>query len=304
MLGGSYFVGRIFCIKASRTENFEITVMNRGRLPIRRPHVTEYVYDRNDSLSIEEMFLPQLAGKHFDAFIDMCAYEPGQIKAALEHFGDKIGQYIYVSTASVYSTEDLSIRHESDPVMDEPKIHDQNSDYVWKKLLLERECVEECTKRGIPYTILRPAVIFGPFNYSPRESFYIEKIAKHQKVPVLKDATAKFSMVYALDINEAFQLICGDERAYNKVFNLAAPEEVTHEMFYDSLERFNGAPYDRDEYTCDEAAKMGIPVTFPTKYDELYSSELFCKTFDFSFTPYDEAMKKTFDIFMDAYLPR
>lgn len=301
IIGGSYFVGRVFVIKALQTNDFDITVINRGRAPLRRPRVTEYQFDRNDSARIEAELIPQLEGKMFDAIIDTCAYEPGQINASVGHFAKFTKQYIYLSTASVYSTDDLTIRREDDPVMGEPKQHTEMADYVWKKLLLEGECKEACAKHGIAYTILRPAVIFGPFNYSPRESRYIEQIVKHQKVEVVTDATAKFSMVYALDLSRALQLMIGDERAYNEIFNMAAPEEITYGYFYESLERISGVKFERNEFRYEEAAAKNIPVSFPAIYDELYSGEKFCKKFGFEYTPYEEAMAKTYEIFKNVY---
>ncbi|MBR2831833.1 MAG: NAD-dependent epimerase/dehydratase family protein [Oscillospiraceae bacterium] len=301
IIGGSYFVGRVFCIQASRTENFEITAVNRGRAPINKPHVRELVFDRNDGEAIREQLLPQLGDEKFDALIDTCAYEPGQIRNAVEQFGDRIGQYIYFSTASVYSTDDLTMRHEGDPVMAEPKVRTEMSDYVYKKLLLENELIEECGKRNIPYTILRPTIIFGPLNYTPRESKFIELIARGHVVPLLVGAPAKFNMVYVIDISRALQLMVGDERAYNEIFNLSAPEIIDRPFFYESLERFNGEPYQKREYTIEEAPGQDIPLTLPTVYDELYSGEKFARTFDFKYTPYEDAMKNTFDIFKSLY---
>lgn len=301
VIGSSYFVGRVFCLQAARTGDFGLTVINRGNAPLGKPDIREHAFDRNDDAAIRANLLPLLAGERFDALIDTCAYEPGQIQKILGLFGDRIGHYIYISTASVYAVGDLSERREGDPVMAEPKQRTEMTDYVYKKLLLERELTAACEPRGIPWTILRPTIIFGPFSYAPRERWFIERIAKGQPVPVLTDAPAAFNMVYVHDISRALQILVGDERGHNQIFNLAAPERITWPLFYDSLERCNGAPYERRPCTQAQAAAESLPLTMPTTHDELYSGEKFAKTFALQYTPYDDAMKKTFEVFKGVY---
>lgn len=301
VIGGSYFVGRVFCLQAARTEDFALTVLNRGNAPLDRPNIREHVFNRDDDAAIRAQMLPRLADERFDALIDTCAYEPGQIRKALELFGDRIGQYVYISTASVYAANDLSERREGDPVMAEPERHTEMTDYVYKKLLLEGELGAECERRGIPWTILRPTIIFGPFNYAPRERWFIERIVKGQPAPVLTDAPAAFNMVYVHDISKALQILVGDPRGHNQIFNLAAPERITWPLFYDSLERCNGAPYERRACTVAQAAADGLPLTMPTTWDELYNGEKFAQTFAFQYTPFEAAMKKTFEAFRGVY---
>ena len=112
VIDGSYFVGRMFCLQATRTGDFGLTVINRGNAPLGKPDIREHAFDCNDDAAIRANLLPLLAGERFDALIDTCAYEPGQIQKILGLFGDRIGHYIYISTASVYAVGDLSERRE------------------------------------------------------------------------------------------------------------------------------------------------------------------------------------------------
>lgn len=301
ILGGSYFVGRIFCIFASRTGEYEITLVNRGRQPVRRECVTELVCDRNDVERLRSEILPTLSGKHFDTLIDTCAYEPGQVSSILPLFAPLADQYLLLSTASVYSTEERSARRESDPLMEKPAKFDSNSEYVWKKVLLEQELREVAGLVGIPFTIFRPAAIFGPFNYAPRESWYIERMVKRQPIPVLNDAPARFQMVYAPDVANAMMLAAGNPQAYNRVFNLAAPEVITRALFYQALEKCFGEPVSRISITEEEASLYGLSLSLPVRYDELYDGSEIERTLSFSYTPFSESMQKTVNVFKNVY---
>ena len=90
---------------------------------------------------------------------------------------DKIKQYIFISTCSVYDPLGNSVKTESDPMLSN-FAGGVISDYVMKKCLLEIELVNICKEKNLPYTILRPTFIYGPFNYAPRESYFIKLIAE------------------------------------------------------------------------------------------------------------------------------
>ncbi|MCR5387993.1 MAG: NAD-dependent epimerase/dehydratase family protein [Lachnospiraceae bacterium] len=295
-IGGTYFVGRVFTILATRTGEFDITLLNRGRYSMARDHVTEYKFDRN--AEVLENPLPE--GDKYDAVIDFCAYEPGQLKKTVELFKDNAKQYIFLSTASVYTTDDLSPRCETDPIIHASLTGNEMTDYVIKKALLEEELISVCKECGVNYTILRPTVIFGPFNYAMRERAYFDYIKDNNSIPLLTDAEAKFNMVYVYDINYILQLIAGDERAYNEIFNVASDDVMTHKDLTELIIKCSERDLSKDEYTVNDAMlfKNFVP-SLPTQYDELYINKKLKETFGFEYTPMYDAMKKTYDIYMN-----
>ena len=75
-------------------------------------------------------------------------------------------------------------------------------DYTYKKRLLEAELRAECADRSLSPVILRPAFLYGPYNYAPRESWYIEKVVKGEPLPVPFDGAGQFQTVYVKDAAE------------------------------------------------------------------------------------------------------
>ena len=296
VIGGSYFAGRIFSILASRRDDWEITIVNRGRFALDLPHTTEYRCDRHDTADL----LTLLSDADFDAVVYFCAYEPHDIAPIIEGLGERASQYVYLSTCSLYDPSWGGVKNERCPLLRDYG-NGPMSDYIRGKGLLEKELVTACEAVGHPYTIIRPAFIYGPYNYAPRESFFIERIVKDLPVPMPCDSTSRFSFVYVRDLAEALIACVGDDRAFNEVFNAASPEHVDYKALLASLEKAHGAPVQRDEMTIRRIIDEQVPLPFPLVDDELYDGSKLAETFGVSYTSLDDGMKKTYEAFKPVY---
>jgi nucleoside-diphosphate-sugar epimerase len=297
VLGGSYFIGRVFSILSSKRDIFEAHVVNRGNYPLNRPDVKEYKCDRHDAARLAKI-LPDIK---FDAAVDFCGLESGDISLIIDSIGRRISQYIFISSCAIYDVSVGSKRTEKSTLYERRTSGGPVSMYTTNKLILEDELINSCVKRAISYTILRLPFVYGPFNYAPRESFFIEKILKGGRVPVLTDSTSKFSFLYVEDVAYSIERIVSDSRAANEIFNLVAPECVTYASFIEELQRINGSPFEVTPMTVSQAESDNVAFPFPLNEDATYSGEKFSKTFDFSYTPLHDGMKKTFDTLKKVY---
>ena len=297
VIGGSMFTGRVFSIQASRNGGFNLHVVNRGNFPMALDRVEQYKCDRHDPQMVAEL-IPDI---HYDALVDFCAYTPGEIRSVVDALGSRIRQYIFFSTSSIYLPAEGYLDEESPFIDLHGKDGDVVNDYIRNKIILEQELAESCGNNEIGYTILRPSFIYGPFNYAPRESFFIELIAKKRAVPVPVDATARFCFVYVLDIAQALMKCIGDKKAYGEAFNLADEEAVTYSRLISCFEHCNKGPFDTREVTVEQAEKEQLPLPFPLTGDTLYDSRKFSHMFDFGYTPLTDGMEKTFNIFYSLY---
>lgn len=297
VIGGSSFTGRIFSIQISKNEEYQLHVVNRGQFPLNLKNVKEYKSDRHSPRMVARL-LPDIT---FDVMIDFCAYNPGEVSSLLEVLKGRIKQYIVFSTASVYEPNNHKSKEEGDPVVTKSE-GDRVSDYIYNKILVEQETIKTCQSLGIPYTIFRPTFIYGPFNYAPRESYFVELIARGHVVPVPRDATARFNMVYVFDIARALELCISDEKAYNQIFNLSAPDEITYPVLLEAFENFNNGPFMTRPVTVEEVLDESIPLPFPLTEDEIFSGKKFADTFEFTYTPFLEGMEKTYKIFYSLFI--
>ena len=302
VIGGTYFAGRVYSILTSRGEaqrdDLHLHLVNRGRYPLKGlDNVSQYVCDRHQADQLPGI-LPQ--DMVFDAVVDFCGYEPGDISSIVEALPGRIRQYIFISTSSVYAPGGHTLKTESSPVLTD---FDGGTvdDYIRKKALLEEELKASCAAAGIEFTILRPFFIYGPFNYAPRESWYVQQICQGSPIPFPTDASAGFSFVYVMDVADIINLCIADPRAYGQVFNLASPEAQNYGTFMETLKACTDLPVRTYDVTVEQVLERNLPLPFPLDEDELYSGQKVTDTFGYSYTPFLTGMKKTVSVFTNVY---
>lgn len=116
-------------------------------------------------------------------------------------------------------------------------------------------------------------------------------------MPVPLDSSSKFQFVFVSDIARALHLITSDERAYNEIYNLSAPEIIDYNSFIKMLEVCNGGSFETKSVTVSEVLAENVPLPFPLDIDELYSGQKFAETFGFEYTPFSEGLQKAFNAF-------
>lgn len=252
VIGGSYFYGRVFVMEAAKAH--EITVWNRGTYSMEAFGVRQIKGDRHERIAG--------CGEDYDAVIDFCAYAPGDVRDTLDLLTGKTRQYVLISTVDVYERNPAVIKREDTP-FEERNIPGEAGAYIAGKAALERELAEVCSAWGIPYTSLRPAVLYGPYNYAPRESAYISMLLQNHVLPRFTDAQGKFQVVYVKDAARAVLACLGNERAYGQAYNLCQDEIITYDMFFDTLKSV-AEPTDLEglvevPLTVEQAMSQGVP---------------------------------------------
>lgn len=298
ILGGSYFAGRVFAILAGRTGEYEFTFINRGRYSMSQiPASKEYKCDRHDMEMVSH-----LPAEDFDVCVDFCAYEPGDIKNFLNAYKGSMKQYIYISTADVYERANAEIKDETAPLLKEIP-EGPAGDYMFKKAYLEGECKEICEEKGMKYTFLRPAFLYGPYNYAPRESFFIRLICAGQMIPVPFDSDSNFNFVYAPDLAKAIMLCIGNEVAYGKAYNVAAPEVQNYGTYVQTLIDVSDIKFETVVVSCEQVENENIPLPFPlyAKENEVFDGSLITRELGLEYTSFKEGMGKTYTAFKGVF---
>lgn len=297
VIGGSYFYGRVFVMEAAKEH--EITVWNRGTYSMEAFGVRQITGDRHERAAGCE--------EDYDAVIDFCAYAPGDVRDTLRLLTGKIGQYVFISTVDVYERDASVVKKEDTPFEERP-IAGEAGVYIAGKVALERELAEVCGARGIPHTVLRPAILYGPYNYAPRESVYVQMLLQNHALPRFTDAQGKFQFVYVKDAAQAILKCLGNEKAYGRAYNLCQDEIVTYESFFTTFKKA-AAPEDLEgmaevPLTVEQAAAQGVPVPFPATAAEthLCDNSRGKEELGISYTDFGEGMRRTYRAFRSVYM--
>lgn len=299
IIGGTYFLGRVFSILAYR-EGHELTFINRGRFSMKNlgEHVHEFICDRHDTTRLQTLKLDT----DYDVLVDFCAYTTGDIQTLCDALPCHFTHYIYLSTADVY--ERAPGRKKEDAPLQTVEPSDEVGLYTYRKMLLEKELIELQERNHFSYyTILRPAFVFGPYNYAPRESWFIQNVIQNHSVPYPSDSTGYFQMVYVKDAAEAILRCIQSEKSYNKAYNLSAPEILTYRTFLDELHQASDVPFTEQNITVVRSLAARIPFPFPLTEaeSELFDGSKLTDELGLKYTPFSEALAATYRAMKGIY---
>lgn len=293
IIGGSYFVGKVFVEEAVKKDLYAIHVLNRGNRPLNIEGVREIVCDRYDFQQLEEV-IPHLI---WDAVVDFCAYAPTDIELLMDVLPQNgLKHYIYISTASVYrETLELPVKEDAPKLTGPQPELGPAADYGYNKWLAEVKLAELCRDGDIPYTSLRPAIIYGKYNYAPRESYFFDLINKDEMIVLPDNELALFQFVSVWDVARIIMECIGNEKVFDKAFNLAAEELVCYRRFVQVLEQITEKKIATKTLPIKTIDQQRIPLPFPLDKHLIYSGTLIQRVLGFEYMSFVEGMKRTYE---------
>ncbi len=228
VLGGSKFVGR-HIVLAFLAAGHQVTVFNRGESPDELPtHIERLHGNRNDAASVTNAF----ASRSWNVCVDVSGYTPQQVQISTAALQGRVGQYIFISTASVYSdakvhpiTEEASIFA---PAPD-GKTEVTGETYGPLKVACEQVVM---TNFADAYAILRPQLVAGPYDYTARYSYWVDRAARGSPVLAPGNGQDHLQVIDARDLAE-FTVKIANSGA-NDTFNLSG-HRLTWAEFLDML---------------------------------------------------------------------
>jgi nucleoside-diphosphate-sugar epimerase len=303
VMGGSYFYGRVFTMLAAK--EYELTLFNRGTYSMQEYGVSRITGDRHDPAALKQL---KECGCRFDAVVDFCAYEPGDIRLLAEYLPCQPKQYLLISTVDVCQKGLKGLKTEDAPY-ETRKIPGEAGAYIAGKVSLEQELKELCNGKGTAYTILRPAILYGPYNYAPRESCYIQMAVQNHLLPEITDAEGQFQFVYVKDAAEAILRCLSNETAYGQSYTICGDEILNYEILLNGIGRAadkdgeTGQMVNRIPLTAEQAQKQGIPLPFPVYAEEteLYANEKSKRELGLSYTSFEDGIARTYQAFKGVF---
>ena len=213
VLGGTRFLGR-HLVEAALARGHRPTLFNRGRTaPELFAAVERLGGDRDGDLAA-------LRGRSWDAVVDTCGYLPRVVRRSAQALRDSAGQYLFVSSISVYADPSAAGQDEQAPraQLREPACEDIPTHYGALKAACEDEVLAGFGERAI---VVRPGLIVGPFDPTGRFTYWVQRVARGGTVLAPPSADYPVQFIDARDL-AAWMLDLLEQRR-SGAFNASGP---------------------------------------------------------------------------------
>ncbi len=184
IIGGTKFLGR-HLTDAALAAGHDVTLFNRGRnyADEKIAGVAQIHGDRNSNLE-------KLSSGEWDAVVDTCGYLPQTVKKSAEFLKDKVNQYVFISSGSVYAdtiepdydemtaTAELSAEQQKSVEQINPN-SELNGQTLGENYGALKVLCEKAVETAMPNRVLsvRAGMIVGAFDWTDRFAYWVMRIS-------------------------------------------------------------------------------------------------------------------------------
>lgn len=241
IIGGTKFLGWHLVDVISDT-NVKVTLFNRGN-----NYAADEISDVEQIHGDRNTDLEKLSGRTWDAVIDTCGYLPQTVRKSAEFLKDKVGQYVFISSGSVYtntnkpnydeSAETATLSEEQQKQVEKIDAKGEINAYVLGENYgaLKVLC-EEAAEKAMPGRVLnvRAGMIVGMFDWTDRFAYWAMRVAKGDEVLAPGSPDNPVQMIDAQNLsNWIFRMIKNQETGtYNAT---SFPYQLTFGKMLDAI---------------------------------------------------------------------
>lgn len=174
-----------------------------------------------------------LSGVDFDVVVNWIAFTPEDIERDLKLFKDRIGQYVFISSAAAYEKPGHF------PISESTPLGNPYWDYARNKIACEERLLRAHHEAGFPATIVRPSFTYDhyfPVSVGGSNSYTVaDRMKKGRPIIVHGDGTALWVMTHAEDFGRGFLGLIGNEKAVGEAFHITSDELLSWNQIYQTI---------------------------------------------------------------------
>lgn len=240
-IGGTGLISSA-CATAALDSGHDLWLVTRGQsaLPPSTPPDRIITADATDAFELRSA----LEGTSLDVVVQWVGFHPTQIAEDLETFAD-VGQYIFISSASVYEKPPSSWL-----ITERTPKGNPFWDYSQEKLACEGVLLRAHDETSFPVTIVRPSLTYGPSQIPvligswAKPFTIVERIRRGAKIIVPGDGTAIWTLTHNSDFAAGLIGLFGQDRALGEDFHITSDEALSWNQIYKLVGEAAGAKPD------------------------------------------------------------
>jgi nucleoside-diphosphate-sugar epimerase len=223
------------CVAESVRQGQDVHVLNRGRSAARRPlpaGVTTIVADIQDPESTRRA----LDGATYDCVLNFLSYNAADASAMVELLAGHTGQYIHISSASIYHKPVRKV-----PFVESTPRRNPYLPYARDKIAAEDALRRAYEERDFPVTIVRPSHTYDDANPPlPGDWTAWDRVVRGEEIVVPGDGTSLWTLTHSQDLAVALAGLIGNWQAIGEDFHVTSDEVLSWNEIYGTIAQAAG----------------------------------------------------------------
>ena len=228
-IGGTGFISTAVS-RMAIAQGVELHLLNRGSRIAHLPGSHRLTAD----IQRPEDVRAAVGDTEFDVVVDWIAYTPDDIERDIALFRGRVGQYVFISSASAYQKPPADYL-----VTESTPLHNPYWEYSRGKIACEDRLMRAFHDDGFPVTIVRPSMTYDsnlPIALGGWGTYTLaDRLMAGRSIIVHGDGSALWVVTHADDLARGLLGLLGNERALGQAFHITSDEVLTWNQIYQTI---------------------------------------------------------------------
>ena len=224
-IGGSGVISAA-SVRLAVERGHRVSVLNRGKSSTRAlpAEVETLQADATDHAALADV----LGDREFDTVAQFRAFTPEHVRADIDLFGGRTGQYVFISSASAYQKPPARV-----PVTESTPLHNPYWQYSRNKIACEDRLVAAYREGGFPMTIVRPSHTYDETLLPTTGGWTdVARMRAGKPVVVHGDGTTQWTLTHSDDFAVAFVGLLGNPVTLGEAYTITGDHAPTWNQIY------------------------------------------------------------------------
>lgn len=220
-----------------------------------------------------------LSGRTWDVVVDFIAFEPAAIEQRLALFRGRVGQYIFISSASAYQKPGTQLW-----ITEATPLANPFWDYSRNKIACEERLARAHQEKQFPITIVRPSLTYGDTVVPLAVNSWVQSFTALARLragaPLIipGDGLTPWTITHNTDFAKGLVGLMGHAGALGHSFHITSDEALTWDQIYRATAEAAGVATPRFVHIASDFIAACLPDMTGTLLGDKANAALFDNT--------------------------